>query len=266
MALFVGGAAWGTPGPAHASSALILPRIGGSELSEAARAEALDALRRVLSNDGWTVHTLGEDGGPVPTAWTTCGPDDGCAHELRATFDTDVTVGLRAWGEGDRIEHVAVILGGVRGVGHRAVATVTEEAPLPFAIAEAARAAIHLFEVGEPPEGAMGTLEPNDEVEPATSWEASLLNGFLGGLFVAGSAPMLGYAINTAVRDGQCLTEGPTPDTCVQRVRFGDGAGLFLGLGLITLGTGIGILIAQPIRFHVMASPSASGVAVSGTF
>jgi hypothetical protein len=90
------------------------------------------------------------------------------------------------------------------------------------------------------------------------------LNGFLGGFLVAGSVPVLGFAINTAVRDGQCVTE--LGGGCVERVRFREGAGVFLGAGLLLLGGGLYTLLARPIRMQVTVDAGAAYLDLSGTF
>lgn len=254
------------PATASASSVVLLPRTAGSGVDEGARAEAVETAAMVLENEGWAVHRTEEVAEELPPGLAICGPDDECAHELRALLDVDVAVGLRLWGDEGGIDHVAVQVTGIRGVGHRAVATVTEEAPLPFAMAEAIRAALGLWSEGVVPEGARGMDEPNGVDPEERSWESTALNWFLGGIFVLGSAPMLGYGINTAVRHGDCLTEGPAPDTCVERVEYGNGAGAFTVMGAITLVAGVVFWIAQPIQISVRADSQAAALTFSGAF
>lgn len=254
------------PSAVSASSAVLLPRTGGTGVEGAAIDEAVDAARMVLENEGWGVHDTADVSLALPARLAACGPDDECAPDLRALLGVDVAVGLRLWGEADRVEHIAVVLTGTRGVGHRAVARVTEESPLPFAMAEALRAAITLWSTGHPPEGARGVDEATHLDREELAWEATALNWFLGGLFVLGSAPMLGYGINTAARAGDCVTQGPVEGTCVERVEFSNGAATFTVLGAITLVTGIAIWIAQPIRIFVQASEESASLTLRGTF
>lgn len=94
--------------------------------------------------------------------------------------------------------------------------------------------------------------------------EASPLNWVLGGLLLAGSAPFLGYAINTLVREGECVrTFG---DGCATRIRFREGAGLFLVAGLGFAIAGFAVFIGQPVRLRVEAGTSSARMKLEGRF
>ena len=75
---------------------------------------------------------------------------------------------------------------------------------------------------------------------------------------------LLGYGINTAVRHGDCVTE--TAGGCVERVAFGDGAGVFTGLGVVVLVGGILTLTLQPIRILVRADADSARLVIGGRF
>lgn len=252
------------PGTAAASSAVLLPRAGGSGVGPEARDAALADLRTVMRNDGWVIFTTAEVSLELDARLSSCGPDDECSHELRAMMDVDVAVGLRLWGTEDAIERLAVVLVGARGVGSRAVVEVDEDLPVPFAVAEAFRAAASQWSTGRV-RGAWAP--PPSEPAPMTqaSMEPTALSWFLGGLFVIGSAPMLGYGINTAVRDGECVTEG-RGGTCTERIRFREGAAIFTTLGAITLVAGVTIWILQPFRVAVRADSESASLHVAGSF
>ncbi|HJL15984.1 MAG TPA: hypothetical protein RMH99_10020 [Sandaracinaceae bacterium LLY-WYZ-13_1] len=253
--------------PAAASSTVILPRTGGSGVGPEARDAAREALREVLVNEGWTVFGLDEVSTDLPPRMASCAPDDRCAFELRSMLDVDVVVGLRVWGTEGAVERVAVVVVGVRGVGHRALAEVTEERPLPFAVAEAARGALALWETVRTTEALPPPPPDDDRAEGFEEGhlEPSPINWFLGGLLVLGSAPVLGYGINSAVRDGDCVAEGPG-GTCTERIRFREGAGIFTALGATLLAGGVLTWILQPVRVAVHADVEQASIVLSGRF
>jgi hypothetical protein len=229
-----------------------------------ARDAALEGLRTVIENDGWVLFTTDDVSPALDARLAGCGPDDECSHELRASMSVDVAVGLRLWGTEDRVERLAVVLVGARGVGTRAVVEVDEDLPVPFAVAEAFRSAARQWSTGRV-RGAWAP-PPSDPPQPAqASMEPTALSWFLGGLFVLGSAPMLGYGINTAVRDGECVTEG-AGGACTERIRFREGAAIFTTLGAITLAAGVTIWILQPFRVSVRADSGSASLHVAGSF
>ena len=252
------------PASASASSAAMLPRVGGSGVGPEAREEARALLRASLTNEGWTVYAAEEVSTALPPALGACGPEDACAWELRAMLGADVAVGLRLWGTEERVERLAVIVTGVRGVGHRTLAEVTEEAPIEIALPEAVRTALSTWSTGALSPTAAPPRGESVDPAPANHLEGSALNWFLGGLLVLGSAPMLGYGINTMVRDGDCI-EG-SPELCTRRVRFEEGAAIFTALGAAVLIGGVVVLAVQPIRVAVTASESSAGLRVEGRF
>ncbi len=251
------------PSVAAASNAVILPRVGGSGVGAAPRDEAMGHLRRTLENEGWTLYDIEDVSTALPPELSACGPDDQCAWRLREMLDADVAIGLRVWGTEDQVERLAVVVTGVRGVGQRTLAVVDETLPLPFAVAEAARAAVQTWSSGALEPGGAPSTEPLAP-GPQSHLDGSPLNWFLGGLLVLGSAPMLGYAINTAVRHGDC-TEGET-ELCTRRVRFEEGAGLFMGIGAAVLISGVVVLALQPIRVAVSATEDSAAIQVEGRF
>lgn len=250
-----------SPVPALASSALILPRTGGSGASVDAAQRVVEATRRVLVNDGWTLYDLAEVSTGLAPHLAACGPDDRCAHELRSLIRVNVAVGLRVWGDGDTVERIAVVFVSVRGAGHRALVEVDPEVPLEFAVAEAVRAAATAWSTG-----ATGEMPGGRSIAPGVGpeTEASPLNFAIGTLLALGSAPLLGYGINTAVRHGDCVTE--IEAGCVERIEFRDGTGVFTGLGVALL---LGVVVAfatQPIRVTVYADPESARLVVGGRF
>ena len=249
------------PAPAMASSAVLLPRTGGSGVNVETEQRVVEATRRVLENDGWTLFELAEVSTDLPPRLAACGPDDRCAHELRSVMGVDVAVGLRIWGDGDRVERLAVVFVGVRGAGQRALSTIDPEVPLEIATAEVVRTAARTRAGG-----------PTDELSPVLSLapedpnrtEASPLNFVFGTLLVLGSAPLLGYGINTAVRDGDCVTE--TAAGCTQRISFGDGAAVFTTLGVAVLAGGVIAFTVQPFRVAVRADTESAALTLEGRF
>ena len=257
----LGSLAWAPT--ADAATVAILPRTGGTGVGPAAREEALEAARRVLENDGWTVFSIAEASAPLPAHLSSCGPDDRCAYELRAVIGVDATVGLRLYGTEREVERVEAVVVGLRGVGHRASVRVEPDRPLPFAMAESIRAATSMWSSGAELRGDAESIEhaPAREIRR----ESSPLSFALGGLLVLGSAPLLGFGVNTAVRDGECVTDGPG-GTCLERVRFREGAGIFTGLGAALLIAGIVVMIAQPIQLTVVVDDRSASLRVRGSF
>lgn len=252
------------PAPAFASSAVLLPRAGGSGASIEATARAVEALRSVLVNEGFELHDPAAVSAALPAHLSSCGPDDGCAEELRRMMRVDLAVGLRVWGEAERIDRLAVVVTGIRGVGHRAlIDEVDADVPIDFAIAEGLRSALATWRSGrtaEPVEGYRAALgEPR-----ATDSEASGLNWALGALLAAGAAPLLGFAIDIAIRDGNCATEAG--GVCVETVSFEEGHAVAIALGAALLAAGIVVVVLQPIRVQVVASPRAAGLRIEGRF
>jgi hypothetical protein len=255
----------GVASPAAAQSAIILPRTGGSGVGPEAREAAREALRDVLLNERWDVFSLDEVSEDLPARLAACGPEDRCEAELQTLLDVDVVVGLRVWGTEDAVERVAVTVVGERGVGQHALAEVTPDEPLPFAVAEAARAAIALWATGD----VSGAYPPPVQSDLSERWEEarvapSPLNWFVGSLLVLGSTPLLGYGINSAVLDGECLEEAA--GGCVERIRFREGAGILTTMGVTLLVSGIVTWIVQPLRFTVNADLESASLSVSGTF
>lgn len=248
-----------------ASSAVLAPVVGGDR---AVSMEAREAARRiageVLEGEGWTVFDAAEVSASLSPELALCGPDGACALELRALLGADVAVALRLYGHGDEVSRVAVLVFGARGVVHRHEAEVDPEAGLPFAIAEPLRATLSTVNTGRS-EGPPSVTPAVVRVDPSVRVERSPLNWFLGGFLVLGSAPLLGYGINTLARDGECVAPGPG-DTCTERIRFEEGAGLFLGLGAIVLASGLFVLIAQPIPLFVHVTPESASLGAGGTF
>lgn len=247
------------PSPALASSVALLPRTGGSGANTAAAQRVVDEARIVLFNEGWALHEVSEVSAALPAHLAACGPDDRCAHELRALLGVDVALGIRVWGDQDSVERIAVVFVGVRGVGSRAIVEVDPEVPLAFSVARAVRAAARTWSTGASEEmpGGPRALAP---AEPRT--EPSPVNYAIGTLLVLGSAPLLGYGINTAARDGDCVTEAA--GGCVERVSFGDGAGISLGLGALVLIGGVVAFAAAPIRVGVSADHESARLVVGG--
>lgn len=256
----------GPESSALAASAVILPRTGGSGVGPEARDRALEALRTVLVNDGFELFDPEAVSTRLPARLASCGPDDECAYELRAILDVDLVVGLRLWGTEDRVERLAVMVVGERGVGQRALGEVTPDRPLVFTVAEVARTAIALWETGD----VVGAPEPPVVSDLEGRWvdahlEPSPLNWFLGGLLILGSAPLLGYGINSAVLDGECVADGD-PSRCTERIRFREGAAILTVMGATLLGGGLFTWIAQPLRVTVHADVESASLALSGTF
>ncbi len=259
-------AGWAWPAAASAATAVILPVVGGdAAVSEGARERARTIGADVLRGEGWRVFDADEVTDCLPEALQRCAPGDACAFELRAILNADAAVGLSLFGEGDDVRRVEIVITGSRGVAHRTEATVDPEAGLPFAVAEPLRAALAAWTsgrvTGPAPQAPASVVETGT---PAIQIGHSPLNYFLGALFVLGSAPMLGYGINSAVRDGECINE--TAGGCVQRIRFKEGAGLFTGLGAATFLAGALFLILRPIPLLVSATPQSAWLEVRGTF
>lgn len=250
-----------SPSTALASSALLLPRTGGSGASVEAAQRVVEATQRVLVNDGWTLFDLADVSRQLAPHLAACGPDDRCAHELRSLMNVNVAVGLRVWGDGDSVERIAVVFIGARGAGHRALVVVDPEVPLDFAVADAVRAAATAWSTGDTDEmpGGQSIATAHE-----SRTEGSGLNFAIGALLVLGSAPLLGYGINTAVRHGDCVTE--TASGCIERVEFADGAAVFTGLGVVLLAGGIITFALQPIRVSVHADTESARLAVGGRF
>jgi hypothetical protein len=256
----------GAASPALAQSAVILPRAGGSGVGPEPRNEAVEALRTVLVNDRWRVYDLDDVSTELPARMSSCGPDDRCAYELRSMLEVDVVVGLRLWGTEDAVERLAVMVVGERGVGQRALAEVTPDLPLPFAVAEAARAALALWSTGD----VAGAIQPPADSDVEERWEEgrvapSPLNWPLGALLLLASSPLLGYGINTAVLDGECLV-GENPDFCTERIRFREGAAILTTMGATLFVAGLVTWIVQPLRVTVHADVQSASLSVSGTF
>ncbi|MFK7985684.1 MAG: hypothetical protein AB8I08_06600 [Sandaracinaceae bacterium] len=250
------------PATASASSGVLLPRTGGSGMDAAARDEVVAAVVRVLENESLEVFRTEEVSTQLPPELAACGPDDGCAWTLAQHLEVDAAVGVRVWGEASRVERIGVVIVDRRGA-QRAVAEVDAELPIDFAAAEATRGALTAWRTGR------AAFRPPSPANPAALDDAEVrgdpLNWALGALLVLGSSPMLGYGINTIVRSGDCVTEGPG-GTCVERVRFQEGAGIFTGIGAVMLIAGVVVWIAQPIRMSVRASHESASVELSGRF
>lgn len=77
----------------------------------------------------------------------------------------------------------------------------------------------------------------------------SVWNSILGGALVVAAAPALIAALNALANDGECLpVRQADARTCSHRARFGGrSAGLLVG-GVLALGTGATLLLAQPIE------------------
>lgn len=257
-------AAW--PAGASASSAVLLPEIGGDDaVSPEARAAARELARQVLDAEGWRVFDAAEVAAHLPEPLAGCGPGEGCAFEVRAVLGADVAVGLSLEGSGDAIERVTVSITGARGVVHRAGAGVDPEAGLPFAVAEPLREALAIWATGNVTEPPPPRPTPHVELTPAMRVEPSPVNWFLGGFLLLGSAPLLGYGINSAVRDGECVTPG-IGETCMERIRFREGAGIFTGLGAALLVAGVVVLVAQPVPMFVRIDGESASLELRGTF
>lgn len=254
-------AVWALPASASASSAVLLPALGGDAVAAETQSEARRIARDVLSGEGFTVFDALEIRRELPPELRTCGPQDRCGFSLRALLEVDLAVGVSLHlAHGAR---VGVVVTGARGVAHRAEALVDPEAGLPFAIAEAIRGALTAWTAGR-------SLESTPELAPepgrmATHLEPSLLNAFLGGFLILGSAPMLGYGINSAARDGECIREGAFGG-CTQRVRFQEGAALFTAVGAATLAAGVAFLVFHPIPVLVSADGTSASLHARGTF
>ncbi len=259
-------AAWAWPAAASAASAVLLPVTGGDEaVSFEARQRAREIAHEVLEGARWHFFDAAEVAGELPPELERCAPGEACAFELRALLRAEAAVGISLYGQGDDVTRVEIVITGVRGVTHRTEATVDPEAGLPFAVAEPLRAGLLWWDTGRvvgPPGPPPAPLAVR--VVPGVRLEPSPLNYFLGALFVAGSAPMLGYGINSAVRNGECVVE--TDAGCTQRVRFREGAAIFTGLGAATLLAGVLFLVLRPIPMLVQVSPEGAAIEARGTF
>lgn len=250
------------PLSASAASGVLLPRTGGSGVDAQARDAVVDAVVRVLDNEPLELFRTDAVSTQLPAELSACGPDDGCAWALAQHLGVDTAVGVRVWGEASQVERIGVVIVD-RGGAQRAVAVVDGSLPIDFAAAEATRGALTAWRTGR------AAFRPPSPANPAALEDGEVrgdpLNWALGALLVLGSSPMLGYGINTIVRSGDCVTEGPG-GACVERVRFQEGAGIFTGIGAVMLVAGVVVWIAQPIRMSVQATPESASLQLSGRF
>jgi hypothetical protein len=253
-------AAW--PAPASADSAVLLPALGGDPIDADTITEVRRWAREILEGEGYQVFDAADVARQMPEVLRTCGPADRCAFELRAVLGADVAVGISLEAANGGIARVRVSVTGARGVAHRAEAVVDPEAGLPFALAAALRSALSAYTVGRSVDPQPS--RPLPPPTPALRVETSPWNWVLGGFLVLGSAPMLGYAINTAAREGECVRE--SSGGCTSRVRFQEGAGIFTAVGVGTLLAGVIILVTRPIPVFIVADSESAALHWQGTF
>ncbi|MGF1469897.1 MAG: hypothetical protein ACFCGT_27545 [Sandaracinaceae bacterium] len=247
-----------------ATVAFLAPERASPRL-EAARREVMAVFR----GDDWVVFDLGSEADRMPAEVLRCPAEAArrCAPSAVGLLDVDIVAVVELHEGGHRLD---VVLYGGRGVGYRASRAVgTYEGALTFAAAEAGRdAAAEVTRVvggAVPQAGGASPAALPEPSRPALRREPHVLNYILGGLLLAGSVPLLGYAINSAVRDGQCVTSF-VEGTCSQRIRFGQGAGIFLATGIVTLTGGLVFLIARPIQMSVEVGPGYGALRARGRF
>lgn len=263
---------------AHGSSAALSPTARDQLLTSlgpdpGAADTILDTLVRVMEGHGWTVFDPSE-GTALPEELENCRMGSPCAWRLRRQLDVDLLVGVVVTGdEGANAVRVTVL--GEQGIGYVSAAPVDrelQENAYLFATADAVRGALSRWSgaslaaavpQADPVVVSAGPADEGEEREERT--EPSPLNWWLGGLLLAGSAPGLGYAINTLAREGDCVQ--PLPEgQCGGRVRFREGAAIFGSVGLAFLAGGLTILIAQPFRMRASVSTEHAGLVAEGRF
>jgi hypothetical protein len=88
-----------------------------------------------------------------------------------------------------------------------------------------------------------------DELTRTTRPLPSAWNSVLGGALVLAAAPALIASLNALVNDGQCLQPHEADATgCGQTAHFGAQSAVLFASGMLALGTGATLLLAQPIE------------------
>jgi hypothetical protein len=96
--------------------------------------------------------------------------------------------------------------------------------------------------------------------------EASAFDWLVGGALVVASVPPLWSGIAALVDDGECTGERDAAGRCSERVVFGTRSAVLLGVGVVALGVGVYVLVAQPFAVEVEASPSSAALRASVAF
>jgi hypothetical protein len=84
-------------------------------------------------------------------------------------------------------------------------------------------------------------LPPDDAATRPSVWSYAI-----GGVLLAGSAPLLGIPVYTAIKHGECYQEDDL-GRC-RRYHFGTQSGIMLAGGALTAACGLGMIFVAPIR------------------
>jgi hypothetical protein len=88
-----------------------------------------------------------------------------------------------------------------------------------------------------------------DELTRTSEPLPSVWNSIVGGALVVAAAPALIASLNALANDGECLqVREADAKTCSHRAHFGSQSAALLAGGVLALGTGATLLLAQPIE------------------